>query len=378
MNGGVSLDGNPLLAMTVSNFSTDTIYATTSPINSRGKVFVSFNGGTSWTNITGILPDRYLTDIAIAPQNASTVYVTVAGFGSSHLFKSTNAGQTWIDIGTSLPDAPAFSVIVDPLNQNNVFFGNDITVYASTDAGNSWFEYSNGLPEAVFVYDMNILNTNHRIRIATHGNGVYEADIDLVIPVELISFSGKIENNKITLNWATATELNNKGFEVQRRASLNPSEGGTFGEWEAAGFVQGSGTTTEIRHYSFVDENVLPGAYVYRLKQIDYDGNYSYSESIELNFSYASDFELFQNYPNPFNPTTNIQYAISSRQFVTLKVYDVLGNEIATLVNEEKQPGIYEVEFNTSSIKHIPSSGIYFYYLKAGNFAETKKMILLK
>jgi photosystem II stability/assembly factor-like uncharacterized protein len=386
MNGGQALDGNPLLAMTVSNFSTDTIYATTSPINSRGKVFVSFNGGISWTNITGILPDRYLTDIAIAPQNASTVYVTVAGFGSSHLFKSTNAGQTWIDIGVSLPDAPAFSVIVDPLNQNNVFFGNDITVYASTDAGNSWFEYSNGLPGAVFVYDMNIINTNHRIRIATHGNGVYEADIDLVIPVELISFSGRSENNNIVLNWSTATELNNRGFEIQRRASLNPSEGGTFGEWEAAGFVQGSGTTTEIRQYSFVDENVLPGAYVYRLKQIDFDGNYSYSKSIEINSVYASDFVLKQNYPNPFNPSTKIKYTISpviasgtkQSQQVTLKVYDALGNEIATLVNEEKSAGTYEVEFNTSSIRNLPSSGIYFYRLDAGYYSETKKMILLK
>jgi len=193
MNGGQALDGNPLLAMTVSNYSTDTIYATTSPVSSRGRVFVSTNGGTSWTNITGTLPDRYLTDIAIVKNNASIVYVTAAGYGTSHLFKSTNGGQNWIDIGAALPDAPGFCVIVDPLNQNNVFFGNDITVYASTDAGSSWFEYSNGLPDAAYVYDINILATNHRIRVATHGNGVYEADIDLVIPVELISFQEEVK-----------------------------------------------------------------------------------------------------------------------------------------------------------------------------------------
>jgi hypothetical protein len=92
----------------------------------------------------------------------------------------------------------------------------------------------------------------------------------------------------------------------------------------------------------------------------------------------ANKFRLEQNYPNPFNPSTSIQYAIGSRQFVTLKVYDVLGNEIATLVNEEKPAGEYEIEFNTSSIKHLPSSGIYFYQLKAGSFIQTKKMILLK
>ncbi len=91
-----------------------------------------------------------------------------------------------------------------------------------------------------------------------------------------------------------------------------------------------------------------------------------------------SNFELSQNYPNPFNPVTSIQFVVGSRLFVTLKVFDVLGNEIATLVNEEKQPGIYEVEFNSSSLKHLPSSGIYFYQLKAGDYVETKKMILLK
>ena len=102
--------------------------------------------------------------------------------------------------------------------------------------------------------------------------------------------------------------------------------------------------------------------------------------------SEINNYSLSQNYPNPFNPSTKIKYTIPSvtlRQaqsdnWVTLKVYDVLGNEIATLVNEEKQPGTYEVEFNTSTIKHLPSSGIYFYQLKAGNFIETKKMVLLK
>jgi photosystem II stability/assembly factor-like uncharacterized protein len=404
MNGGQALDGNPLLAMTASNYSTDTVYATTSPISSRGRVFVTTNGGTSWTNITGSLPDRYLTDIAIAKNNASIVYVTVAGYGTSHLFKSTNGGQNWIDIGLTLPDAPGFCVIVDPLNQNNIFYGNDITAYASTDAGSSWFEYSNGLPDAVYVYDMNILATNHKIRIATHGNGVYEAEIDLVIPVELISFTGQSENNKIILNWSTATELNNKGFEVERRASLNPSnqslpdrastEGETFGEWETAGFVEGSGTTTEFRHYSFVDENIQPGIYSYRLKQLDFDGNYNYSKSIEVNLIYAGSFVLYQNYPNPFNPSTKIKFTIPNTPLsfgeglgVRLVVYDVLGNEIATLINEEKQPGVYEVEFNVSQVSRTEiASGIYFYQLKARGpetssgqgFIETKKMVLLK
>jgi hypothetical protein len=110
------------------------------------------------------------------------------------------------------------------------------------------------------------------------------------------------------------------------------------------------------------------------LKQIDYAGTYQYSEEIEVAVTGIFKFELEQNYPNPFNPVTSIQYAVSSRQFVTLKVYDILGNEIATLVNEEKQPGIYEVEFDATDF----TSGIYFYQLKAGNYLETRKMVMLK
>jgi len=363
VNGGQTLDGNPLLVLTGSNYSTDTVYAATSPISSRAHIFVTFNGGTSWSNITGILPDRYLTDIAIAPNNASTVYVTVAGFGSSHLFKSTDAGQNWIDIGSSLPDAPAFSVIVDPLNQNNVFFGNDITVYASSDAGNSWFEYSNGLPEAVFVYDLNILASNHKLRVATHGNGVYEADI--LVPVELISFNGNCENSKVTLNWSTATELNNHGFEIER--SIDNIE------FITRGFVKGSGTSSERHEYSFT-EDALNGNIHYRLKQIDYDGTYSYSKSIEINSVNANNFQLYQNYPNPFNPTTTIKYAVTKQEFISLKVYDELGNEVATLVNEVRPTGNYEVEWNASAF----ASGIYYYRLKAGSYIEIKKMVLLK
>jgi hypothetical protein len=291
--------------------------------------------------------------------------VTVAGFGSSHLFKSTNAGQSWFDIGSTLPDAPGFSVIVDPINSNNVFFGNDITVYASTDAGNSWFEYSNGLPDAVFVYDLNIINVNHRLRVATHGNGVYEADIDLTVPVELISFVGSCENNKNKLTWSTATETNNHGFEIERSVDGN--------EFITRGFINGSGTTIERHNYSF-SEDALKWKIYYRLKQIDYDGNYSYSELIEINSYYATSFELFQNYPNPFNPTTKIKFEIPESGFVSLKVFDIVGNEITTIFNEEKQPGIYEVEIDASGL----SSGVYYYQLRDENFIETKKMVLIK
>ena len=165
--------------------------------------------------------------------------------------------------------------------------------------------------------------------------------------------------------------------------------------WEKVGFVPGFGTTTEIHHYSFIDESLQPGNYQYRLKQIDFDGSFEYSNIIEVTVDGPTEFCLEQNYPNPFNPTTKIKYQIplsppllkgesEAGGFVTLKVYDVLGNEIATLVNEQKPAGTYEVEFNASelpsgiSARGRYTSGIYFYQLKVGPFIETKKMILLK
>ncbi len=193
----------------------------------------------------------------------------------------------------------------------------------------------------------------------------------VAVPVELTSFSGYVANNSVHLNWSTATETNNSGFDIERTSSLTTH---TQEAWEKVGFVQGSGTTTEFRSYSFVDENVSAGSYSYRLKQLDYSGVFEYSDVIEIEVGTPTKFSLEQNYPNPFNPITTLSYSIKEKTLVTLKVFDILGNEVSTLVNEEMESGYYNLKFNASSL----SSGIYFYSLKAGDFVSTKKMILLK
>jgi hypothetical protein len=145
-------------------------------------------------------------------------------------------------------------------------------------------------------------------------------------------------------------------------------------EWKKIGFVNGNGTTIEQHSYSYNDQNLSAGKYQYRLKQIDFDGSFEYSNIVEVEINFPDEFSLSQNYPNPFNPSTTIKYSIPSSEFVKLKVFDVLGNEVATLVNEEKPKGIYKVDFNGANL----SSGIYFYTLQAGQFSETKKLILMK
>lgn len=169
------------------------------------------------------------------------------------------------------------------------------------------------------------------------------------------------------LNWETKTEISNYGFDIERLAEQN-------NEWMKIGFVNGSGNSNSPKQYSFTDNNVNSGKYSYRLKQIDSDGKYEYSRTIKVVIGTPNNFVLNQNYPNPFNPVTNIEYAIDSKQYTILKVYDVLGNEVAILVTEDKEAGSYEVEFDASSL----TSGVYFYRLQAGSYIATKKMMLMK
>lgn len=189
--------------------------------------------------------------------------------------------------------------------------------------------------------------------------------LEVVVPVELTSFSAVTEKNNVILDWSTATETNNQGFEIQRR---------TIGEFERIGFIEGKGTTTDIQSYTFKDKDLLPGLYNYRLKQIDFDGTTEYSDVIEVDVTQPKDYFITQNYPNPFNPTTTIKYAVMEDGLVSLKVYDVLGNEVSSLVDSYQPAGEYDITFDAGSL----SSGVYYYQMKAGNFTATKKLILMK
>jgi Secretion system C-terminal sorting domain len=202
------------------------------------------------------------------------------------------------------------------------------------------------------------------------------AQILVWVPVELVSFTATSNKKDINLNWITATEINNSGFQVER-LKYSKIEGSH--NWEAVNFIEGHGTTTETQHYSYTDKNLTSGKYQYRLKQIDYDGSYEYSPVVESEIQLPNEFILEQNYPNPFNPVTKIKFTIPQdgrreARNVSLKVYDVLGREVATLVNEEKSAGEYEITFDAAKL----SSGIYYYELKSGDFRLIKKMILLK
>jgi hypothetical protein len=194
---------------------------------------------------------------------------------------------------------------------------------------------------------------------------VYTLDFSGIIPVELTSFTAKALDGVVYLNWTTATEQNNLGFEVERRVD---------GDYSKIGFISGHGTTTEIQNYTFTDEELESGTYFYRLKQLDYDGSFEYSSEVKVEILTPTYFTLKQNYPNPFNPNTTISFSIPNESNVIMKVFDLVGNEVKTLVNEKFSAGIYTVEFDAANLP----SGVYFYQLEAGDFVNTKKMVIMK
>ncbi len=189
---------------------------------------------------------------------------------------------------------------------------------------------------------------------------------DCPTPVEMTSFSASANSNSVTLNWSTATETNNKGFSVERLSDSSP--------WQQVGFVPGFGTSVQQHSYSFNDNNLNSGSYSYRLKQTDFDGSFEYSDVVSADISQPAQFRLDQNYPNPFNPSTKISYSVPEKSFVSIKVYSVTGEEVASLVNEVQPEGLHLVTFNAKNL----SSGIYIARMTAGNFTSTIKMNLLR
>lgn len=161
------------------------------------------------------------------------------------------------------------------------------------------------------------------------------------------------------------------GFDIERSSAITP----ITNEWLKIGYIRGNGTSSNTNIYEFTDKYLSPGKYSYRLKQIDFNGNFKYySLSKEVVIGIPGQYLLSQNYPNPFNPVTVISYQIPDNENVLLKIYDINGKEVVTLVNEYKEAGSYEVNFNGSNF----ASGVYYYQLDAGDFKATKKMLLVK
>jgi photosystem II stability/assembly factor-like uncharacterized protein len=341
-------------------------------VGGENGIYFSTNNGANWNQASYGLPaypDNYFISIAASGNN-----IFAGTFGGGVYF-STDNGSTWASANNGLTGTIVRSIVI---HKNNIFAGtSDGGVYVSENNGSSWKQANNGFSN-IDIRALAVSNDNN-IFVGTYGGGVWFRHEYEMLPVELNSFSAMVNQNIIQLKWKTSAEVNNHGFEIERASNNNSS---ILDKWETLGFIQGSGNSNSNKEYSFQDISIKGnGKYYYRLKQIDNDGKYKFSNAIEVNFNFLHlVYSLENNFPNPCNPTTVIKYTLPFNSNVKLTVYNALGQTVKELISEIQPVGMHEIMFNGSNL----SSGTYLYTLYATsldgsqNFIGTKKMVLLK
>lgn len=297
-------------------------------------IFRSTNYGQKWTQV--FTTSGEISTIACDKNKSGVVWATRWGGGSGFL-KSTNYGLTW-SLVSFFNGLNMWAVDIDPNNSDYVVVGkysSPSRIYVSKNGGDSWITTDiPGSNYAVCIIDsMNVFSAQ--------STGFYKLDAPWFVPVEFLNFSAQLNGSDVKLLWSTATELNNKGFDVQMSSDEI--------EYQSIGFVPGFSTSAEKHRYSFDVTGLKEGKYFFRLAQIDFDGTISYSENIQTEITLPKEFSLWQNYPNPFNPTTTIKWQSPVGRWQSLKVYDVLGNLVATLVDEFLPFDNFEVVFDAAS-----------------------------
>lgn len=372
-----------------------------------GTFLKTTNGGTTWTNLgtptTANIENGWFTSATTAhvvcsdgtilrTTNAGaywqTQYVNIPyNLRSVHFVSTTNGwavgangrikrtvtgGDVWYvqNAGTT----QQLNAVYFPHPDTGWVAGNGGLIMRTTNAGATWHTQASTTTED--LYSLFFENPRHGYAVGAN-NTVLEYAVVHAVPIQLASFTASyLGNARVRLNWTTISEINNYGFEVERSS-------GTPNNFELlpGSFIPGNGTTNERRDYTWTDNNAPAGRLYYRLKQIDLDGTINYTEPISVDVPTGvgddqtpSTFALKQNYPNPFNPATTIEFSIPNAGFVSLRVFDVLGKEIATIVNEELAAGNFQRTFSAENL----SSGVYYYKLTTGNFSSVKKLIVSK
>ena len=355
----------------------------------------NFQGGTtqSWTS-GAVNPNPPIVVLTGGPAGIEDAYLLLTATGNQGaggriaVYNQSQWAGDYLTAGVTVVSMHLQNFSTSPLNMRIVIrgAGGDFwsvnPVMLPAQSGWQVAPFSLAASELTGGANLNAtLGNVTQVRIIHSVAGGYQGDIvdatlgidnitaaDNPLPVELISFSANQAGRNIHLSWSTASEINNSGFEVERKSSTANTS------WEKIGFVRGQGTTTEEQSYSYSDQPVNPDKYYYRLKQLDFDGTFAYSSTIEIDFSLPVDFVVNQNYPNPFNPSTTISWQSPVGSWQTLKVYDLLGREVATLVDEFREAGFHSISFDASGL----SSGIYFYKLQTENFSLVNKMMLIR
>ena len=325
-------------------------------------IFKSTDYGLTWSQ-------KYFTGgeiptISVDYTHPGVAWATKWG-GGNGLLKSTDYGDTW----TLVPGftQSMWGVYVQPTDGNVIITGcySCGSSWRSKNGGQTWTQISISSSN----YQYSIIDSMNQF--AAQGNGFYKLESDYFVPVELVTFNAQLVDQEVILNWTTASELNNQGFEIEHSIDNE--------NFSKIGFVPGFGTTTEMKSYSFSISDVAAGVQYYRLKQIDFDGTSTIYNSVEVTGPVPNSFVLNQNHPNPFNPSTTISFSLPVESNVNIKLFNMLGQEVAQITEKDFQAGNHNVEFNAKDL----SSGAYIYTLEAKGingsiFKSTKKMLLLR
>jgi photosystem II stability/assembly factor-like uncharacterized protein len=326
-------------------------------------IFRSTNYGQTWALVystSGEIPT-----IAMDESKNGVAWATKFS-GGGGVIKTTDFGATWVIKG--LTPTSTWGVSIHPDNSDYVAVGtwSGSNVYITKNDGATWTTTT--LPAS--NYAVKVIDTMNVF--SAQSGGLFKLQSPwFSIPVELSSFTSSVNKNAVTLNWTTATETNNYGFEIEKSKDNE--------NFTTLSFIPGFGTTTETKSYSYTSNESLSGIYYYRLKQIDYDGTSEYSNSIEVEVIIPGSYSLSQNFPNPFNPSTTIYFSLPVEAAVSIKLYNVMGEETATILSQAYPAGNFSLNLDASRF----TSGVYFYRLEAsGNdgssFIDTKKLTLLK
>jgi len=312
--------------------------------------------------------------------NPSGGIMSVSGFFNSDPGQMINPNTDLKTPNDGIPYDPTF--VYHDIWFTVTYTGNDQSGYATYNISIDYDTLYFAQPDQLYIVKRsdklgkwNCCNTTRTGTVLTASGLTDFCDIGLAgndaLPVELASFVSSVSGNIVRLEWTTLSETNNSGFDIERSKVIGQTSDG----WNKVGFVKGNGNVSVNSNYQFTDRDIPDGTYSYRLKQIDFNGNFEYFNlRNEVKIGVPGKFSLSQNYPNPFNPTTKINYNLPADAQVKLKVFDITGREVVTLVNEFKTAGYYTADFNASNL----SSGTYFYKIESGAFTDVKRMMIVK
>ncbi len=336
---------------------------------------------TGWTYY-GILNYSGSADVRATTQSNVTDYSQASG--GANVFFTNIVGREFTIAGINTNTFTNFDKISFGMYKSTtVSNGSELILEYTTDNGSSWTAFTkptlptgSGTAKWYYITTSAVIfptDTNLTIRFRQTSSAGVQFRIDDVtligdgaLPVELASFSSSVSSRQVTLFWITASEINNHRFEIERKNN---------DEWKTVGTVMGHGTSNQQHEYTFPDAELNSGSYQYRLKQIDFNGNHEYHNLPgDVIIEKPQKISLKQNYPNPCNPTTQISFDLSENGYVSLKIFDIIGKKVATLIDKELTADFYNIEFDVSNL----ASGTYFYTLTAGSFKSIKKMTVVK